>query len=197
MDIVVFLVAMALVLYLGVFRSPFRKRPAVPIVSPRLGLWNPHGGENEALVEEDKAMLAPLFSSVEVTQYNAPVCDVLFAYCKLTGAGELRHSRLSFAEQVKTSQAVVVVIASENDFERGMAAAESLKPSRLNLIVTADRRGAIFSRFFVRLFTRMHGGVGMPVAWNELAPQTPHETHAQVPSTICLIGAGQTAFKKR
>src|SRR5262245_26489946 len=64
-----------------------------------------------------------------------------------------------------------------------------------NLIITNNRNGAAFGRFFRSLFQLMHTGVSMPMAWVQLAPQGPSQS-PDLPGMICLMGAGQVTFKK-
>jgi hypothetical protein len=66
--------------------------------------------------------------------------------------------------------------------------------SPVNLVITLNRNGANFGRFFRSLFEMMWTGVPMPMAWVQLAPQGPSQQRDNIPGTICLMGAGQIAF---
>ena len=60
--------------------------------------------------------------------------------------------------------------------------------------MTLDRKGAELPTFLARLFERMNAGTSMPVAWNELAPESAGLSHGNAPETIFLCERGQLAF---
>ena len=61
--------------------------------------------------------------------------------------------------------------------------------------MTLGRRGEAFTSFFAELFSKMSQGTPMPVAWVELAPQTPSASHIDCPQTIFVAEIGHIVFK--
>jgi hypothetical protein len=120
---------------------------------------------------------------------------VLFIYSDIEADGRLVGTTAGLRDLVRDAGARVVVVASENPGGAGMAAARSAKYGRANLVLTLDRKGALFSTFFARLFADMMNGVSMPLAWVKLAPQIPGDAHADCPEAVFLAEAGQVAFK--
>ena|SRR5215210_1230390 len=163
------------------------------IESPRLGMVNLMGDSAARLLDEDRRALAPLFGSPVEAQGGVLNCDVLFIYCEMDSGGEADNSPVSLQKIIQSSGAKIAIIASENGEEKYRAIAE--RSHEVNLVMTLERKGATFSRFFTRLFSEMFKGKSMPVAWNELAPQIPGHEHAECPETYCVMGAGQLAFK--
>ena len=167
----------------------------ITIRTPRLGILNLKGEAVEPLIAEDRAAMAPLFSSVEISEFVTPRCDVLFAYCDLTADGYASGSGSSLREIVRDSGTAVVVVASENPQEGIIAATKKTGYGHANLAVTLQRKGPAFSSFYRRLFEAMAQGTTMPVAWVRLAPQIPGYDHPDCPSGFFLCEAGQIAFK--
>lgn len=61
--------------------------------------------------------------------------------------------------------------------------------AKINLVMTLDRKGELFVRFFTSLFGFMLKGMTMPEAWVELAPQNPDGV-PETPETIFSAGYG-------
>ena len=67
---------------------------------------------------------------------------------------------------------------------------------RANLVMTLDRKGDSFGRFFQVLFQDMFAGTSMPMAWVKLAPQRgPKSGGKNTPWTIFACELGQLAFR--
>jgi hypothetical protein len=170
------------------------KNPLI-VTSPRIGFFNLLGLPGQSLVEEDKQALQPFFSSVEESSDGPPVCDVLMIYARVEGDGRVAGSANGLREIIRKSKAVIVIVASENEAKNYIAAAKSTGYGRANLVMTLDRKGAAFGKFFAGLFEKMRQGTSMPQAWVELAPQVPGARHENCPESIFAAEIGQIAFK--
>ena len=185
----------------------FLARGGIPerIRSPRLGLLNLKGASAAAMLAQDRYALSAMFTATEESESAPPHCDVLFIYCDIEEDGRLAGTARGLRDLIGDAGARIVVVASESDGKRAAAAvqlaaavgrsAKIAADRRANLVLTLDRKGAVFSAFFVRLFAQMMKGVAMPRAWVKLAPQIPGHTHAECPDAIFLAEAGQLAFK--
>jgi hypothetical protein len=171
------------------------KSPLV-IQSPRLGVLNLLGLPVRQLIETDKAALAPLFVSVSESDSVPPVCDVLLLYARIQSDGSIEGTADEMRTIIYKSQAPIVVVASENDGNSYIAASKRGGDGRANLVMTLDRKGAVFPQFFTELFKRMFTGVTMPVAWVQLAPQNPRDAHENCPLTIFAAEISHIVFRK-
>jgi hypothetical protein len=162
--------------------------------NPPIGFLDLTGGNDLDLLSADKAAISPLFNGFTQSHVELPRCDVLFPYCLIEADGSVRNSSDHVRQLVDRSEAVVAVVASENAPAHCVAAIKRGQRGKANLVVTLNRRGDIFPRFFERLFIEMKRGVSMPVAWNRLAPQTPRGVHPDCPDTIFLCEAGKVMF---
>jgi hypothetical protein len=176
-------------------RDPgLRQGPHVEIIQgPRLGMLNLRAGASTDLLRHDRAALGALFTSVEASEQRPPSCDVLFIYSDIESDGTVRGSASTLRTIVEQSGAVVVVLASENPGDNYVAVPPNSSDG-VNLVMTIERRGDVFTEFFQTLFRQMLLGVPMPVAWVALAPQVPGDEHRRCPGTIFAAGAGQVAF---
>jgi hypothetical protein len=171
----------------------FRRSPK--ITSPTIGFLDLAGGDAAAALAADRAALSPLFNSSTESSDEPPVCNVLFLYCQIEPSGTIRGSLRGLREIIRDSGAAVAVVASNNTTESYIAAGKKKTYGHANLVMTLDRRGDAFPRFFQCLFTDMKRGVSMPVAWVKLAPQDSRaEQHADCPGTIFACEVGQLAF---
>jgi hypothetical protein len=59
---------------------------------------------------------------------------------------------------------------------------------RINLIMTLDRRGQIFSQWLDILLGHLAAGDTLPAAWVKIAPQRAGPEHARIP--CCIFHAG-------
>jgi len=168
---------------------------ATRIQSPRLGFLNLKGAAGEPALAEDKSAIASMFSAVQESSTAPPLSDVLFIYCDIGADGRISGSSAGLRDMIRDSGARVVVVASENPSEGYIASAKKTGYGHANLVLTLDRRGAVFSAFFSRLFAQMMKGTSMPMAWVKLAPQIPGHDQADCPGAIFSAEAGQIAFK--
>jgi hypothetical protein len=168
------------------------------IADPTLGSLNLGGESFAPLAAEDRAAIAPLFSKVENgTGHPIPKCDVLFIYADIAANGSLGlGGELTIRHVADKAGASIVILASNNHSEESIAASKLPGPKRANLVLTLNRRGESFPRFFKELFIRMKAGKSMPMAWNALAPQYKSKEHENLPETICLLEAGQVRFRR-
>jgi hypothetical protein len=181
----------------GVARTTTANDPYV-IANPILGLANLIGDAANSLVTRDRADLSPLFSSVQTGTQSIPKCNVLFLYCNLDSAARISGHPFSFREAIKAAGAHVAVMASElspetlsnREFAQGLTAKGDWPA---NIVITINRNGDFFGRFFRDLFSQMRAGTSMPMAWVNLAPQGPQQK-SDIPATIALMEAGHIAF---
>jgi hypothetical protein len=88
------------------------------------------------------------------------------------------------------------VVASPNAPADCLDAARETGVGSANLVLTLDRKGVAFARFFDQLFARMNAGTPMPVAWTELQPQSPAALRPEHPDLVCLMERGAIAFRR-
>ncbi len=172
-----------------------RRARAPAVVRPVLGILNLDADRFGPLASEDRAALAPLFSSVVESNRVPPECDVLLLYGSIGPQGQIDRSPVGLREIIRDAGAKVVVVAAENEAERYIEAAQPAPYGKANLVMTLERRGDAFPTFFRQLFGRMFSGTSMPVAWVELAPQIPGHEHSGCPETIFACELGQLTFR--
>jgi hypothetical protein len=172
------------------------------IANPVLGLVNLGGSAGQALLERDRAALAGVFTDniriAGAAGTRIPVCNVLFFYGTLEPSTRLAGQEFSFRDMVKAAGAHIAVLASEPsrellDNEDFLKALGKSGDWHANIVVTMDRKGDDFGRFFHRLFSRMREGVAIPTAWVEIAPQGPHQP-PDLPVMFCVFEAANIAF---
>jgi hypothetical protein len=172
-----------------------RGRPAAPaIVRPTLGILNLDPQRFGAIANEDAVALGSLFARMVEAEREPPACDVLLLYCAIGPRGEIEGSVPGLGEIIRRAGAKVVIMASENDSERYMQAAQGSDTASVNLVMTLERKGDGFPSYFVRLFRLMFEGTSMPVAWVTLSPQAPGIVH-EGPELVMSCGFGQLAFR--
>jgi hypothetical protein len=169
-------------------------RPLV-IESPRIGFLNLLGSTAQSIVNEDKTALAPLFASSEESGFHVPICDVLMIYANLKSDGGVEGSPNGLREIIRESSASIVIVASENNDESFARASRKTGYGQANLALTVRRKGECFAAFYSRLFGKMFVGKSMPVAWVELAPQIPGETHPNSPEGYFIAEITHIVFK--
>jgi hypothetical protein len=131
---------------------------------------------------------------VHAVDLAAPICDVLLLYAELTAEGAVLGSARGLGEIVRDSGAKVVVVASPNPSEHYIRAGKQKPYGQANLVMTLDRRGDAFGRFFLALFSKVKQEASMPSAWVELNPQVQGREQYDCPSTILACEIGQLAF---
>jgi hypothetical protein len=166
----------------------------VVIRNPTLGVLNLAGPSGETLLAHDLTVVGPLFGTTRRSEAAPPACDVLLVYCEIQPNGVVKGANRSLRELIRDAGASVVVVAMNHSVGAYIAAAPQLPFGRANLVMTLDRKGAGLPTFLARLFERMNAGTSMPVAWNELAPQTPGASHGDAPEVIFSCERGQVTF---
>lgn len=170
------------------------------ISDPTLAFVNLAGGAGQSLMAQDRGSLDDIFKSrIQIADRTLPRCNVLFLYCALDASGLVTGTSFTFRDLIKRAGAHVAVIASDiqpallQNPEFGKAISANQKDWPANIVITLNRNGDHFGRFFHQLFAQMRAGVSMPMAWVKLAPQGPHQA-SDIPGTICLMEAGHIAF---
>lgn len=164
------------------------------IKAPRIGFLNLLGSSGQAILKEDQAALGPLFASLEESDSAPPVCDVLLIYAHVQHDGSIAGTDDGLRELIRKSAAPIVMIASENSGDGYVAAGKRTGYGQANLVMTLKRKGPLFGQFFGQLFRRMFEGKTMPLAWVELAPQSPKALHINCPE-IFAAGASHIVFR--
>lgn len=173
----------------------FTKNRIQVLSSPSVGLLDLGGDQARTLVESDVRFLTPLFAKVRVLDALAPTCDVLFLYVRLTADGEVLGSDRGLREIIRDCGAKVVIVASTNPVEHYIKAGKQKPYGQANLVMTLDRRGDAFPRFFTALFSKMKAGLAMPSAWVESNPQVPGLEQFNCPGTIFACEIGPLSFR--
>jgi hypothetical protein len=173
--------------------------PAVPDnkIQVPIGFANMSGDDLDAIMQEDVAVLSPLFEQVVVTApgqiSRAPV---LFLYAHFNEDGFIRGLGVRGVRQiVEGTQARLIVVASAMSGETFQKAASVPGPKTANLVFTLDRNQQHFGSFFKALFEKMRDGEDMLMAWVQLAPQSLAQP-TDIPSTILIPEAGKLMFPK-
>ena len=170
------------------------------ITRPKIAFLNLAGARCAKIAAEDAAAVGAFFDGCdESTSAPVPACDVLFLYCDLDSSGKVLGPQRPVREVVRDSTAKIAVIASQvpaefmadRQFQTALAKGDN---PPVNLVITLNRNGTNFARFFKSLFQIMWTGKTMPMAWVQLAPQGPLPPPDNVPGTIVLMEAGQVSF---
>lgn len=170
------------------------KHPLI-IESPRIGFLNLLGASGTAIVEEDKAALAPLFTSLQESEADPPTCDVLLIYAEVQSDGTIVGWPGGLHDIIRKANSPIAIVASENEAKGYIAAGKPAGYGQTNLVMTLQRKGANFAQFFFKLFSEMFGGRSMPMAWVKLAAQGGKAGHADCPETIFVAGISHIVFK--
>ena len=166
---------------------------------PVIGFINLAGSDGALLAQRDMDEIGALFpagSSLESERFTK--CNVLFLYCTLESSGKISERPYSLRDVIYATGAHVVVVAldvppdvvTSKEFGSFM---ESKSNWPANIVITLNRNGDAFGKFFKSLFQQMHAGKTMPSAWVKLAPQGP-VGGAENPGTVALLEAGHIAF---
>jgi hypothetical protein len=159
-----------------------------------VGILDLGGDRTKELVDSDVSFLRSLFAEVQLVDLVAPTCDVLFLYAELTATGAVLGSARGLREIIQDSGAKVVIVASPNPSEHYIRAGKRKPYGQANLVMTLDRHGDAFGRFFLALFSRMKQGASMPSVWVELNPQVTGRERSDCPGTIFACEIGPLAF---
>ena len=175
--------------------------PPVIIDQPMIAFLNLAGAACTTIAAEDRTLIGELFGrNVQLTTVPVP-CDVLFLYCSFEPPGKIVGTEGSLRSLIRDSKARVAVVASQapadllsnREFQTALAKGDN---PPVNLVMTLNRNGDNFGRFFKSLFELMWTGLPMPMAWVQLAPQGPQQRD-DIPGTIFLAEAGHVAFAPR
>lgn len=172
----------------------FSKNRVAVLSTPKVGLLDLGGPETKELVGTDTAFLTPIFKHVKMVNLAALGCDVLFLYAELAADGSIVGSPRSLREIIRDSGAKIVVVASANPSRYYIIAGKQQPYGRANLVMTLDRCGEAFGRFFTALFSKMKEGTSMPTAWIELNPQVTGHGQYDCPETIFACEIGPLVF---
>lgn len=184
--VVLIAIAVAALLFVRLRRG--RRPRGLVIQDPTIGFLNLLGQEGEALLAEDRPVLAQLFGTVrESRDLPPPVCDVLVLYCDLGRDGSIFATEVGLRQILRRSRARILLLASENRSEYCITAAQEAGQSGANLVLTMARNGAEFPQLFAQLFADMKSGTPMPAAYSKLAPR----------GKIFLADAGDLVFASR
>ena len=188
-------IAMAFVALIILLAYAYRReKSSLKIRAPRIGFLNLKGAPGEQALIEDKRSFASMFCNSLESSTVTPSCDVLFIYCDIAPDGKVSGPTTGLRSIIRDSGAQVVVVASENRTESYIAAAKKTGYGRANLVMTLERRGDVFPKFFNRLFAQVLKGTPLPVAWVNLAPQGPAHNHTDCPVTILILEKGRITF---
>jgi Tfp pilus assembly protein PilF len=171
------------------------------IENPSIVFWNIIGESMAPLVANDRATLGPLFpKQAEGGREHTPYCNVLFIYGVLNAQGLIGTPAIPLRDVIKTTGAYIVVIATETNVEvvNDPGFGKSIKSDgswQANLVLTVNRNGDAFARFYRNLFGLMMNGVTMPLAWSKLAPQGP-VGHTDCPGGFVIFEVSHIAFKR-
>src|ERR1700730_790371 len=164
------------------------------ITDPSLGMLNLVGDAANDTLVSDRSDLGWLFSNVQVSSRKAPICNVLFLYCRFDESGNLSGYPLSLRELTRQACAHIGVIASE--LEKHISPSRDLEKRDdwpANIILTFNRNGRHFGCFFQNLFLQMQTGVTMPMAWIKLVPVSGEL--GNYPDTAALMEVTHIAFR--
>lgn len=170
------------------------KRQTPKLIAARARLLNLGGHAMNECIEADLAFLTPLFGEVPVDHVQARKCNLLFLYANIAADGAIHGSTYGLREIIRDSAAEIVVVASANSGDSYIKAGKQLGYGRANLVMTINRNGDAFGRFFSALLSRMKDGMSMPAAWVELHPQARGKHVFDAPSTIFACEIGPVAF---
>jgi hypothetical protein len=185
-------------------------------LDPTIGFLNLGGEEGARWVEADCQVLAPLFKKALSATGQAPICEVLFIYCALTEEGKIFGADRSLRDFIRDARASIAVVAMDNSmaaYKTCVASGTQENPLLLtpqdervfdphyggwaaNIVMTLNRNGDTFAKFFSDLFQAMHNGQTMPMAFASLAPQIPrdHPGINNVPGTLMLSEVSHIIF---
>lgn len=161
-----------------------------------IGFANLSGEDLTEIASEDAAALSSLFvQSKVVPSHQIPSAEILFVYAHLNEDGTIKGpTRSGIRQIVELTKASIVVLASPNSAHSIQNAAALPGPKTANIVLTLNRNGSGFSRFFRELFEKMRDGKEMLTAWVEIAPQHPSANPTYAPQTVLMAEGGKIAF---
>jgi len=165
------------------------------------------GTDDETLFAADREIYQSHFS--DITEHRAAsvsdffefirgkTFDIVHLFVEVKANGTIHDaSGYEFLENLSQAETKLVLFASDNSGDSYIAFypkanAKNIKP--MNAVMTLDRKGDLFPKFFKSLFSFMASGDTMPQAWVKLAPQNPNIEH-NTPETIFSAGFGAVKF---
>lgn len=161
-----------------------------------IGFSNLSGSDAAAMLQQDAAVLSPLFKEARVVaEQQVPATPILFVYAHLNENGTIRGiDAFGIRQIVQATHSQIVVVALPNSQNSIRNASRLPGPKTADIVFTLDRKGAAFGRFFHALFELMRDGASMPEAWVRLAPQGP-VAHKDQPAMILVADAGKLVFR--
>jgi hypothetical protein len=177
---------------MGIFS---RQNKKLIVATPAMGIFDVSDGKLRSEIDADAQSLGQLFASLTISTEAPPTCDVLFIYGHVEPDGRITNSRLGLRDIIRDAKASVVVFASENEGKNYIKAGARKDYGNANLVLTLERKGDLFARFFQKLFLLMKQGTSMPEAWVQLSPQGPPSlVLSDCPSTIFACELGPVRF---
>jgi hypothetical protein len=171
-------------------------KPAV-LYAPIVGFLNLMGERAEPLLEADRQALAPLFRNSVASTAAYPRCDVLFLYGEVDGDGRLVGAKDSLPDVVKGCSARLAVLAIVSNADALKKIPLTKNEWAASIVLTLDRKGDKFARFFRKLFEAMFDGATLGIAWVRLAPQVRGmPSQNENPDTVMIGGLLQLTFGK-
>lgn len=174
------------------------ERQVVAKIPLSIGFANLSGEDLRVFAAADAEVLSPLFAtSRSVADHQIPSAQILFVYAHLNEDGTIKGQPSAGIRQiVQLTNAAIVILASPNTAASLQRAAQLPGPKTANIVLTLDRNGSGFGRFFKELFEKMRDGTDMLSAWVQLAPQHPQANLAYAPQTVLMAEGGRIAFPK-
>lgn len=127
--------------------------------------------------------------------------DIVHLLVRVESGGTVEEtSGFELFECLSNAGAKLVIFASGNASDGYIKLAPKARCRNINpmnVVMTLDRKGDLFQRFFQSLFDLMAAGDSMPAAWVKLIPQDGGKEHQNVPDTIVHAGLGQIGFVPR
>jgi hypothetical protein len=163
-----------------------------------LGFGNLSGNAHAPLLAEDAANLSSLFEVVHKSSaLPLPAAQVLFVYAALSEDGCVPGDETgASAELAHITRAPIVILASPTPILAAKKVLLAKRPLKANVVVTLERKGQAFGKFFHALFELMRDGEDMLTAWVTLCPQGPISP-PNLPLTLMAAGAGKLTFPRK
>ena len=150
------------------------------LAAPTIGFLNLLGESGAALLEADRAVLAPPFRGCVTSTEKYPWCDVLFIYCAFDDSGKIVGSKDSVREIAKACSARIVVLAAGNTADLSINTRQPKNDWAVNIVETLKRNDPFFVQFFHNLFNDMFNGTTLAESWVGMAPQGPRAPNEPV-----------------
>jgi hypothetical protein len=163
-----------------------------------------------ALAQADKSSFAKFYTMPQEESFNDVEAlldairkgyDVVHLFCDVSEEGNINDQsgrQISGTALVQTccdSGVKLLWVASANR-PNGYIKGFKVQGKPLNLVMTINRAQANFGPFLEKLLSKMSGGLTMPLAWVEIAPQNPNSPQQQdLPECIFFAGRGSAVLR--